>query len=109
MQTHHPFIPLVLLQVLNESSLIDKLFITDLALGIKAPADNLVISIPFNHDGGPLQSQRMLMDKEDTLEATPVVSALRTREGLLAGLAGSRHGKKEDKCGGGVVVLLEGL
>ena len=77
-----------------------KLLVTELALAIKAPANDLAIRVPFHQNSGALLSQRMLMHEEDSFGATALVVTESTREGLLAGGADTRHDGKEDECCG---------
>ena len=93
MQTHHPFIPLQLLQVSKKSCMMNKLLVTEIALGIKAPADDLAISIPFNIHLRPFMTEGVLVNREDCFRATPFVITDSIREGLFTGVADSWHGE----------------
>ena len=98
MQTHHPFIPLQPFQMIKQSSLIDKVLVTDIALGIKAPADDLALSISLNIHFRAFMTEWVLVDGEDSFMATTNVLFGTRREGCSAELAGARHGEEEAGC-----------
>ena len=76
----------------------NKLLVTEIALGIKAPADDLAIGIPLNIHFRAFMTEWVLVNREDSFMATTNMITDSKREGCLAELAGTRHGDGEAGC-----------
>ena len=77
----------------------NKLLVTEFALGIKAPANDLAITIPHNVCFRAFMTERMLVDREDSFRAM-LFAITDIRESLFVGGADFRHDEEENKCSG---------